>query len=83
MTWWCIHKKGISIKRISLNPKFWTNELLPKLTMFYDNCLGPEIVCPVHVHGLPVRNIFVSFIIIHIIIHIIIFFSDNNNVYFL
>ena len=46
--------KGISIERIPYDPEFWTNELLP---MFYDNCLGPEIVCPVHVLGLPVRNI--------------------------
>lgn len=50
-------QKGISIERIPFNPEFWTNELLPKLTMFYDNCLGPEIVCPVHILGLPVRNI--------------------------
>ena len=49
--------KGISIEHIPYDPDFWTNELLPKLTMFYDNCLGPEIVCPVHVLGLPVRNI--------------------------
>ena len=49
--------KGISIERIPYDAEFWTNELLPKLTMFYDNCLGPEIVCPVHVLGLPVKNI--------------------------
>ena len=49
--------KGVSIERIPYDPEFWTNELLPKLTVFYDNCLGPEIVCPVHVLGLPVRNI--------------------------
>ena len=49
--------KGISIERIQYDPDFWTKELLPKLTTFYDNCLGPEIVCPVHVLGIPVRNI--------------------------
>ena len=49
--------KGISVERIQYDPDFWNDELLPKLTSFYDYCLGPEIVCPVHVLGLPVRNI--------------------------
>ena len=36
---------------------FWDEELLPKLTEFYDNCVGPEIVSPMHSIGLPIRNI--------------------------
>ena len=48
--------KAISIERISFEPEFWNKDLLLKLTTFYDTCLGPEIVCPVHVLGLPVRN---------------------------
>ena len=31
--------------------------LLPKLSEFYDNCLAPEIVSPVHALGLPIRNL--------------------------
>ena len=58
---WCdfviYTQKGISVERIQYDPDFWNDELLPKLTSFYDHCLGPEIVCPVHVLGLPVQNI--------------------------
>ena len=57
---WCdfviYTEKGLSIERISFNCDFWQMELLPKLTDFYDNCLAPEIVSPVHVLGIPVRN---------------------------
>ena len=24
--------------------EFWSNKLLPKLRLFYDNCVGPELV---------------------------------------
>ena len=58
---WCdfviFTQKGISVERIKYDPDFWNDELLPKLTSFYDYCLGPGIVCPVHVLGLPVQNI--------------------------
>lgn len=49
--------KGISVQRINFDSNFWETRLLPKLTDFYDNCLAPEIVSPVHVLGLPVRNL--------------------------
>ena len=32
------------------------NTLLPKLEAFFDNCLGPEIVSPMHALGLPIRK---------------------------
>ena len=58
---WCdfviYTEKGINIERIWYDPEFWNNSLLPKLVSFYDHCLGPEIVCPVHVLGIPVRNL--------------------------
>ena len=53
-------EKSISVERIRYDSEFWNQDLLPKLTTFYDNCLAPEIVCPVHVLGLPVRNLQVS-----------------------
>ena len=57
---WCdfviYTERGINIERIEYDSDFWDNSLLPKLIRFYDNCLAPEIVCPVHVLGLPVRN---------------------------
>ena len=49
--------KGISVQRIQFDKDYWENILLPKLIEFYDNILGPEIVSPVHVLGLPIRNL--------------------------
>lgn len=48
--------KGISIQRIPSNPSYWTDKLL-KLVSFYDNCVAPELVSPVHPLGLPVRDL--------------------------
>ena len=49
--------KGINVQRIEFDKNYWENSLLPKLTAFYDNCLAPEIVSPVHALGLPIRNL--------------------------
>ena len=49
--------RGIHVQRIDFGKVYWERTLLPKLTEFYDNCLGPEIFSPVHVLGLPVRNL--------------------------
>lgn len=58
---WCdfviYTEKGISVERIQFDSDLWNSHLLPKLTAFYDNCLAPEIVCPIHVLGLSVRNL--------------------------
>lgn len=58
---WCdfivYTEKGISVERIKFDADFWSNDLLPKLNSFFDNCLAPEIVSPMHVLGLPVRNL--------------------------
>ena len=48
---------GISVERIKFDSDFWNSHLLPKLSTFFDNSLAPEIVSPVHVLGLPVRNL--------------------------
>ena len=57
---WCnfvvFTNRGISIERINYDPNYWTNELLPKLESFFDNCLAPE-VSPVHALGLPIRDL--------------------------
>ena len=49
--------KGLSIERVPFDRDFWKSELLPKLTSFFDNCLGPEIISPRHSVGLPIRNL--------------------------
>jgi hypothetical protein len=58
---WCdfviLTKKDLSVERITFDQEFWQIELLPKLTEFFDNCLAPEIVSPVHVLGMPVRDL--------------------------
>lgn len=58
---WCdfivYTKKGIHIERIAYDNEFWSNQLLPELCTFYDMCVGPEIVCPQHPLGLPLRDL--------------------------
>ena len=58
---WCdfiiFTNRGISVERIKFNGNFWYNELLPKLADFYNNCLAPEIVSPMHALGLPLRDL--------------------------
>ena len=49
--------KQISVQRIGFDESFWKDALLPKLSAFYDNCVCPEIVSPVHALGLPVRDL--------------------------
>ena len=48
--------KGINVERITYDEEFWNGTLLPKLTSFYDNCVAPEIVSPVHSLCLPIRD---------------------------
>ena len=47
----------MNVQRIPFDSEFWKNELIPKLTDFFDNCLAPEIVSPVHFLGLRVRDV--------------------------
>lgn len=57
---WCdfvvYTQKGFSIQRIYFNKTFWNNAF-PKLKSFYNNCVVPEIVSPMHAVGLPVRDL--------------------------
>ena len=48
---------GISVERIKYESNYWDHTLLPKLISFYDNCVAPEIVSPIHVIGLPIRDL--------------------------
>lgn len=49
--------KGLSVERIQFDNDYWTNTLLPKLESFYDNCIAPEVVSPLHTLGLPLRDL--------------------------
>ena len=49
--------KGLSVECIHFDKPFWETKLLPKLAAFYDNCIGPEVVCPMHWEGLPIHNL--------------------------
>ena len=49
--------KGISVERIEYDREFWEDKLLPKLINFYDNCLCPSIVSPVHLLGMEVHDL--------------------------
>ena len=61
---WCdfivYTNKGLSVERIDFDSKFWLEQLLPKLTCFYDNCLCPAVVSPVHLLGMKVHGLRVS-----------------------
>lgn len=48
--------KGLSIHRIPFDRVYWESTLLPKLVSFYDDCVAPEIVSPIHTLGLPLRD---------------------------
>lgn len=58
--YWCdfvvYTEKGISVERIEFDSAFWS-DLLLKLSSFFENCLAPEILSPIHALGLPVRNL--------------------------
>ena len=58
---WCdfviFTRKGIHIQRIKFDHVYWTEKLLPKLEVFYDNCFAPELVSPLHALGLPMRDL--------------------------
>ena len=58
---WCdfctYTKKGIYIERITFDKSMWENDLLPKVTSFYDNCVAPEILYPKHPLGLKLRDL--------------------------
>lgn len=78
---WCdfvvYTNKDISMQRIKFDQQYWNNDLLPKLTQFYDNCLGLEIMSPVHDLGLPVYNLkdkyrLVKLILLNIFMHVLI-----------
>ena len=58
---WCdfvvFTNKGVSVERIKYDREFWESKLLPKLINFYDNCLCPSIVSPVHLMGMKVHDL--------------------------
>ena len=58
---WCdfiiYTEKGLAVERILFDDELWKTEMLPKLIDFFDNCLAPEIVSPVHVLGMAVRDL--------------------------
>ena len=58
---WCdfviYTRRGLNVERIHFDQVFWNNRLLPKLIEFYDNCMAPEIVSPIHMLGMPLRDL--------------------------
>ena len=61
---WChfvlYTKNELSIETILFDENFWNTELFPALEAFYTNCIALEIVCPVHLVGLPLRDLHVN-----------------------
>ena len=57
---WCdfvvYTQEGSNVQRIYFNEIFWENAFT-KLKLFYDNCVVPEIVSPIHAVGLPIRDL--------------------------
>ena len=48
--------KGLSIQRIPFDSQYWI-ENFPKLKSFYDDCIAPEYVSPLHSVELPMRKL--------------------------
>ena len=49
-------RKELVLREFHFDNIFW-EELLQKLVDFYDNCLAPEIVNPIHVLGMKFRDL--------------------------
>ena len=49
--------RGISVERIHFDSNYWEHTLLPKLKRFFEDCLTPKIVSPVHSVALPIRDL--------------------------
>jgi len=49
--------KGFTVQTIKFGLVFWTNNLLPKLIAFFNNCFAPAIVCPIHLLGMKTHNL--------------------------
>lgn len=41
-------KRGITVETIFYDEQFWNDKLLPALVGFYENCVAPEVVSPIH-----------------------------------
>ena len=58
---WCdfviYTNKGLTVETISFDESFWRDKLLPALTSFYESCVAPEIVSPVHLVGMHIRDL--------------------------
>lgn len=48
--------KSMKILRIDADKMFWTNQMLPFLTRFYNECMLPEILDSRHNRHMPIRN---------------------------
>ena len=44
-------------KRLIFDCEFWNTKLCPRLIEFYDDCIAPEIVSPVNIFGMPLRDL--------------------------
>lgn len=51
-----IKKKFCNFVLYAENEDIWINIMLPKLKLFYVDCLLPEIVDPVHTNGRLIRE---------------------------
>ncbi|XP_050510167.1 uncharacterized protein LOC126886977 [Diabrotica virgifera virgifera] len=51
---WSPH--GILVEKITRDDLFWKETMLPKLKIFYNNCLLPELLDPLHPKGIPIRD---------------------------
>ena len=52
-----LHREGISVEQISFDELFWETELLPELVQFWECCIAPEIIAPVHHFGHAIRDL--------------------------
>ena len=58
---WCdfvvYTQKGLSIDCVNFDCEFWNSKLCPRLVESCDNCISPEIVSPVNIFSMPLRDL--------------------------
>ena len=48
---------GSNVEQIKYESHYWEPTVLTKLISFYDNCVTPEIVSPIHAIGFPICDL--------------------------
>ncbi|CAG9135197.1 unnamed protein product [Plutella xylostella] len=57
---WAGENIPLKVEYIKKDDEFWKLKMEPKLILFYEKCLLPELIDPRHMRGMPIRDIQLS-----------------------